>query len=884
MTVPRDELPEAQASSPDGLKPRLDSATPRTTRLANLVALGVWTLAVVAAFKNAALLRGALFYFDITEINYPYRDFLARFLRQGQLPPRWHPGLFCGHPLFSESQAGYFHPLKLLLYPFLPTWQAFNLDSVLSVWLTGVFTFFWLRRRVYSLGALAGASIAGLGGYTWSHFVHTSMINALASVPLILWMIDLAWDTRRRWPIAVGALALAAQVFAGHLQDTILTVLLLGALAVCHVAFATTREHRSWVALSTVSLVGLGSLISAVQWIPSKELLDRSPRAGGLEWEELTFGSLSPELIPTLLVREAYGTRAMNTDWMDGFYPWQEMNIYLSVLALPLAVIGLAARRDRWTAAWILVGLSGLLLMTGRFTCFMDLWPRLPILGSARIPIRFHLWVTFAVAALAAVGIDRLSRVDLPRIDLKPAALALLTLALISIPILIAVYHPLWTNPDRWPLREHQERTRTLLFQVGFASARTATIASVGLVAAYLAARSRSVRQPTRFAAVLPLLIIVDLVASHFHDAPTVDPRYWTQTPAVAGAILDDPTYLRMVGERTYSAGEPGFVVKPIDFLPVRETLAWSLPPVFGLRSIEGATPILDRRRDWMSRIATANRARLDGLSHVVTGRPSPDRLGTGVAVGNVFLHRLPPPLPRVRFLGLWNVPSSAASAYRELTANTAAGRDYALIDPMRLTIPIPGPDQVPSTGSARLLVDEPEHLVIETESTGPGWLVVADTYDPGWTATIDGRPATIHPANLAQRGIAIPSAGSFRVEMSYTPAGFELGVGLSIVGLALGTIFLAVPRRFLFIAPSTPDQSPPLERPNMIPLAVILTCLALVIGSSMAIESGKLVFHPRWRTAFHTFTWGAGIKAMKPPRPLDLGPASTSSGAEGAG
>jgi hypothetical protein len=173
---------------------------------------------------------------------------------------------------------------------------------------------------------------------------------------------------------------------------------------------------------------------------------------------------------------------------------------------------------------------------------------------------------------------------------------------------------------------------------------------------------------------------------------------------------------------------------------------------------------------------------------------------------------------------------------------------------------------------------------VIETESTGPGWLVVADTYDPGWTATIDGRPATIHPANLAQRGIAIPSAGSFRVEMSYTPAGFELGVGLSIVGLALGTIFLAVPRRFLFIAPSTPDQSPPLERPNMIPLAVILTCLALVIGSSMAIESGKLVFHPRWRTAFHTFTWGAGIKAMKPPRPLDLGPASTSSGAEGAG
>ncbi len=29
-----------------------------------------------------------------------------------------------------------------------------------------------------------------------------------------------------------------------------------------------------------VVLVGLGVLLSAVQWIPSKELLDRSPRAG----------------------------------------------------------------------------------------------------------------------------------------------------------------------------------------------------------------------------------------------------------------------------------------------------------------------------------------------------------------------------------------------------------------------------------------------------------------------------------------------------------------------------------------------------------------------------------------------------------------------------
>ena len=30
----------------------------------------------------------------------------------------------------------------------------------------------------------------GLGGYTWAHLVHTSMINALASVPFVIWGLE----------------------------------------------------------------------------------------------------------------------------------------------------------------------------------------------------------------------------------------------------------------------------------------------------------------------------------------------------------------------------------------------------------------------------------------------------------------------------------------------------------------------------------------------------------------------------------------------------------------------------------------------------------------------------------------------------------------------
>ncbi len=204
------------------------------------------------------------------------------------------------------------HPFKYLLYLWLPAWQAFNLDTVLSVWLTGFGTYLWLRRHVGPAGALTGAAVFGLSGYVWGHLIHTSMINALASVPFVILALEWSWESGRWRGPALGGLALAVQVFAGHLQDSLLT----GGLVVFYGLYrAATEQRRSARVRSiamAIALVAIGVLISAVQWVPSKELLDRSPRAGGLLWKDLTYGSWGPELLPTLVMREAYGTRAQH--------------------------------------------------------------------------------------------------------------------------------------------------------------------------------------------------------------------------------------------------------------------------------------------------------------------------------------------------------------------------------------------------------------------------------------------------------------------------------------------------------------------------------------------------------------------------------------------
>ena len=89
----------------------------------------------------------------------------------------------------------------------METWKAFNFDTVLSIWLTGLGGYLWLRRHVGPIAALSGAAIVGLSGFTWAHIVHTSMINALASVPFILWALEYAWSSTRWRAVVLGGCA-----------------------------------------------------------------------------------------------------------------------------------------------------------------------------------------------------------------------------------------------------------------------------------------------------------------------------------------------------------------------------------------------------------------------------------------------------------------------------------------------------------------------------------------------------------------------------------------------------------------------------------------------------------------------------------------------------
>jgi hypothetical protein len=827
----------------------------------DLAAIFVLSAAFAVFFWDALCMRGALFYFDITEINYPYRAFLADELRAGRFS-RWCPGLYCGLPLYSESQAGYLHPLKYLLYPWLETWRAFNLDTILSVWLTAVGTYLWLRRHVGPSGALTGAFVFGASGYVWGHLIHTSMINALASVPFVVWGLEWSWETGRRRGAVLAGLALACQVFAGHLQDALLTIGLVGLYGLYRAATERRGPSRARALEMATIVVAVGVLVSAIQWVPSKELLDRSPRAGGLPWRELIYGSWMPELLPTLVVREAYGTRAHNTDWMHGFYPYHEMNAYMGLLAMALAVIGAggAAARDRWVNFWLIVIGVGVVLMLGRFTCLFDFAHRVPVLGSSREPVRFHLWVSLAVAAVASVGVERLARPG--AVSLRGAMILSCTLIVVSIPILVYIYNPVWNEPNRWKLPIHLKRYGWLGRELLTGALRTGVLALLGWWAARAITRAKVPAHRARLAAVLPLLVMFDLLSAHWQDVPTIDPRYWTEPPKSVERLRNDPTFARVFGVCGQSAGEPGHAVRPIEYLAVRDALDWSLPLAWHVRSSRGHTPMISRRLHDFAFITETGpwRHDLEGTTHIITSKnllTSNVRLKGPPAAeaGSALIRRNPTALPRARLAGrpvYADSQSQAAAALAELGADL---RDQVVVeDPTR---PLPADSEV--SGTARISHDLPEHVVVETDAAMPSYLVLSDTFDPGWSATLDGQP--------------VP------VQYRYSPAGFALGGVLSTCGIILGLV-LCLKRGHSVLSER---EHAVLSWPSRwrtwwftALAAVVLVSIAIPIGATnpagrpLRRRDGRPLLVNRWcnlstgRFDVHTFTWGSGLQAME--------------------
>jgi hypothetical protein len=81
------------------------------------------------------------------------------------------------------------------------------------------------------------------------------------------------------------------------------------------------------------------------------------------------------------------------------------------------------------------------------------------------------------------------------------------------------------------------------------------------------------------------------------------------------------------------------------------------------------------------------------------------------------------------------------------------------------------------------------QQAVLDVELESPGLVVLADVIYPGWTLTIDGKPAPIYRVNGLMRGALVP-AKRHRLVYTYAPRSFQVGLVVSLVGLVALLVF----------------------------------------------------------------------------------------------
>jgi hypothetical protein len=87
--------------------------------------------------------------------------------------------------------------------------------------------------------------------------------------------------------------------------------------------------------------------------------------------------------------------------------------------------------------------------------------------------------------------------------------------------------------------------------------------------------------------------------------------------------------------------------------------------------------------------------------------------------------------------------------------------------------------------GSVRRINETPESINLEANCRERSLLVVADTFYPGWGATVDGISKPLVKVNQIARGVVL-SPGNHIVRMSYQPASLAIGLVLALFGFAL--------------------------------------------------------------------------------------------------
>ncbi len=792
-----------------------------------------WVLLIVflnlVFFGDVLFTDKTFFYRDVSFFAYPLRKLVTEAYSRGEWP-LWNPYIQLGQPLLANPNAMAFYPTQVLFH-LLPFHLAFKLHFVLHSTLAGI-AFFYLSRE---LGISVFSAFLAAILYNFSG-VNLSFVNLYLILPAVLFLpllsfsllrllkapsiLQIAWNS-----LLVGCFFLLIEPLCTFgVALFVVPFLILGLFYIP--GLRATR--RAAIPVLTVVLV-MALLLVSVQILPTYEMVQKSGRKGGMDFQVITYWSMHPINLLQVFFPKIFGDyfKLVNpTFWAGQFFENREpylISSYIGIFPLIMAFAGLFFRPQRWLRI-LLASAAGfcLLLALGKYTPLYEwLFRYCPLFRYGRYPVKYLLTVNFCITLLAGLGIDDVVKIrdsiTFPNKKLwKLFAVALATTCLLGLLFSALSTETLWSSLHGVRLNGNQLiatlNGQTVMIGREFiqGAVRKGQLHSAFLLIFLVMVASRSVRS-TLIQAGIACFLIVDLFASNFWVNPlTLEDFY--DTPPVAKCIIDqmNPNSLG----RVYRFQDVDFEKLP-NVLGATDSVMWvSLYRKLTLYQFLSAKdhiqfavfgPI-DRMETLPSQIISSE------LRNINTLEEKLDFLA-GLNVGYILcMHSLETPL--LSLDGLFRINSETPlrvyrlrnrlpRAFLVLDAKPSQEKfqsfeSFLAVDP-NTTGPIPAtssskpaPPAVGQVNVVQSLVQiqsyDPNRIEMESKSDKAGVLILLDSYFPGWHALVDGKETPVKSINFVFRGVSLPS-GSHHITLRYQPNSFKYGLWISSVGVFIWMI-----------------------------------------------------------------------------------------------
>jgi hypothetical protein len=750
-------------------------------------------LGLVTFFFLDILIAGLNLYMrDIALVYYPDSAVLRGLLRAGALP-LWNQFASGGQPLAANPGYEAFYPPQWLL-AIGPLRDMFHIEIVLH-YLVAALGMYLLGRSL-NLSRAAAA----YGGFAWA--LGGLMLTLSTLLPFLFSAAWLPWVafTFRRYlldggirRLAVAAVPLAMIFLAADVSMMMQTCALLVAYAIYH-ARGSGHWRRTLGGCVAIGLIAFA--IAAVQLIPALDLQRDSGRSIPLARSVVMRWSMPPVRLAELIWPAAFGSTSSDAFLWWGsrgssrLYAQEGIPYYLSIYPGIVSVLLVGAgfiRRVRGAGITAAVAVISFVMAIGKYGPLFPLLYRLG-LHSLRYPEKFALSGIFALSVFAMIAADAmLHDAAMQRAAFRVAlVIAAITVVLIVVTSDIR-FAQLWRLPAVDPYLTNRFRQR-MLMTVIFTS-----IAATVFRADRLAPRLR--------VSLLAVTAIIDLgVVS---SMPRISSDYYTAPQAaraLAAASAEPVRIFSYAGRlRLASVSRP----LPYGLHPwiVRNGLMPSMEMTWGFEGM------LDFDVTSTNLLPTV---RFDNLVSTVLKNNLRTRLPLLLQMGGVshvgIEKRHDPAVvdDPARFDAIDPVdfiPTHNAGRFYFVDSLFRAGSEddvrRVILSDRRLSPRTAFTDLEFAPAPARVLASQlsPNRVAVDVEASGRSFLTLAVTRHKYWSATIDGAPATLHPANVAFQGVVI-EPGRHHLEMRYWNPVIAVCGWISIAAF-LATIAVAVaPRR----------------------------------------------------------------------------------------